>query len=226
MPLFILITFILILVYGPHLWVRFVLWRHSKTISDMPGTGGELAKHLVERFELDGVKVERGSKGNDHYSPDEKIVSLSPEVYDGKSVTAVSVAAHEVGHALQFCRQEPVSKLRVKYLGRAFQIKRLGSFIMMSVPFIGILTKSPAVFLILGLAGVFTMLVSVLMYAAILPEEYDASFNKALPILKEGYLPTQFIPGSKSVLRACALTYVAAALMDVLNLWRWFRFIR
>jgi Zn-dependent membrane protease YugP len=64
------------------------------------------------------------------------------------------------------------------------------------------------------------------MYAAILPEEYDASYNKALPILAQGYLPEEHMVAAKRILKACALTYVAAALADILSLWRWFRMIR
>ena len=223
---FLLAVFFAALIYGPFLWVKFVLWKNSKNIPDMPGTGSELAVHLIERFSLDGVKVQKGNNGENYYSPDDKIVSLSPDVYDGKSVTAVSVAAHEVGHAIQFCKEEPVSKLRVKYLGPAYKIQKLGTYILMSIPVITILAKSPAVFFVLGLVGLATMIVSVLMYVAILPEEYDASFKKALPILEEGYLPREHIPKASSVLKACAMTYVAAALSDVLSLWRWARYLR
>ena len=71
------------------------------------------------------------------------------------------------------------------------------------------------------------MLASVLLYVAVLPEEWDASFNKALPILEKGeYVPAEYLPAIRQVLKACALTYVAAALADVLRLWQWLRFIR
>jgi Zn-dependent membrane protease YugP len=219
-------TLVVLLVYGPSLWVRYVLWRHSAEIEEMPGTGAELAQHLIERFELEDVEVKKGGSGQDYYSPDERIVSLSPEHYDGKSLTAVAVAAHEVGHAIQFCRDEPVSHLRKKYLGRAFQIRRIGTLIIMSAPLLTMLSRSPVFLMLLTLIGVITMLVSVLMYVAILPEEYDASFRKALPILESGYLPAEHIPAARGVLKACAYTYVAAALADVLSLWRWLRFLR
>ena len=218
--------FIALLVYGPFLWVKFVLWRHSKEMAQMPGTGGELARHLVERFELDGVQVVKGQPDKDHYNPAVKIVSLSPRVFDGKSLTAVAVAAHEVGHAIQFVRNEPISQLRAKYLGKAFAIKRFGTGILIVFPVITLIFKMPYIML-LGIAvGVITMLASVLMYVAILPEEYDASFNKALPILKEGYVPQEYYPAVRQVLRAAAFTYVAGALADVLRLWRWLRVVR
>ena len=224
---YVILSFLVILcIYGPSIWVRYVLKKYSKPIDDMPGTGSELAAHLIERFELKDVKVQPAGPGENYYAPREKIVALSPEVYDGKSLTAVSVAAHEVGHAIQFCKEEPISKLREKYLGSAFVFKRIGLYILMAIPFITLFTKNPFILLVGGIIGVLTMLASVLMYVAILPEEYDASFKKALPILKEGYLPDQYIPAASRILKACALTYVAAALSDILNLWRWFRLIR
>lgn len=225
--IYLLITlFIATLIAGPQLWVRFVLWRHSKEIGDMPGSGSELAQHLIERFKLEGVKVIKAEPDQNYYSPAEKIVALSPEIYDGKSVTAVAVAAHEIGHAIQFCKEEPVSKLRDRYLRRALQIKRIGASILVFAPILTFAVKTPAIALWMGAIAVITMLSSALMYVAILPEEYDASFNKALPILKEGYLPEHLIGSARSVLKAAALTYVAAALLDVLRLWRWIRFIR
>ena len=226
MPYILITLAIVALIAGPQLWVRFVLWRHSTEIGDMPGSGAELAEHLIERYKLDGVKVVKAGKDQNYYSPAEKIVALSPDIYHGKSVTAVAVAAHEIGHAIQFCREEPVSRLRDKYLGRAGQIQKIGATILIAAPIVTLLIKSPVIFLVIGIVAVVTMLCSALMYVAILPEEYDASFNKALPILKEGYLPEHLISAATSVLKAAALTYVAGALLDVLRLWRWIRFFR
>jgi Zn-dependent membrane protease YugP len=217
---------VLLLVAGLQLWVRYVLWRHSKNLDAMPGTGAELARHLVERFGLETVEVIEAPQGQNYYSPTQKKVALSPENYAGKSITAVAVAAHEVGHAIQFCRQEPVSRLRQKYMGLAAVIQKLGGYFLMSAPIVMVLFKVPALGGLIGLVAVGTMLISVLMYVAILPEEFDASFNKALPILREGYLPPEYMGAATSVLRACALTYVAGALLDVIRLWRWLRFIR
>ena len=222
----ILFCFVLLIIYGPSLWVRHVLHKHSTPIEGMPGTGAELAIHLVERFKLKEVQVVRGGVGENYYSPEEKIVCLSPDVFDGKSLTAVAVAAHEVGHAIQFNNEEPVTKLRQRYLGKALLVKRVGSIILMSIPIFTLVLKSPVV-MFFGIAvGLITMLSSVFMYAAILPEEYDASYKKALPILAQGYLPETHMPAAREILKACALTYVAAALTDVLSLWRWFRMIR
>lgn len=217
----------ILLVYGPQVWVRYVLRRHSKTIGDLPGTGGELAEHLVQRFALEGVVVAEGKPNEDHYSPDERMVRLSPMVYNGKSLTAVAVAAHEVGHAIQFTRNEPVSQLRQKYFDRAIWLQRLGTSVLVSLPLVTALFRVPHFVLLTAIIGLATMLVSVFMYAAILPEEYDASFGKALPILQEGeYVSADQLPAIRQVLKACAYTYVAAALADVLSLWRWLALLR
>lgn len=217
---------LLLLIYGPGLWVRYVIAKHNKSLEGMPGTGAELAKHLIERFELDGVTVSKTEEGNDHYSPQEKTVALSPRVHDGKSISAIAIATHEVGHAIQYSRQEPVSRLRGRYTGLAVNLQRVGIFILSLSPLLGVLAKAPAIMLLLILAGVGAMLGSVALYAMILPEEYDASFNKALPILEEGYLPPDHMPAARQVLKAAAFTYVAGALANTLSIWRWLAVLR
>lgn len=218
---------LVVLIYAPSVWVRYVLNSHSKTLADLPGTGGELAQHLVARFQLEGVVVAEGKPNEDHYSPDERTVRLSPKVFKGRSLTAVAVAAHEVGHAIQFTRNEPVSHLRKKYFRRAILIQRLGTGLLVCLPLITAVFRVPHIIVLTGLIGVGTMFVSVLMYVAILPEEFDASFGKALPILEEGeYISPAQVPAVRQVLRACAYTYVASALADILSLWRWLALLR
>ena len=226
MPILILVLFLLLLIYGPSLWVRYVIHKHSNPIENMPGTGAELARHLIERFELKGVTVKQCGPGEDHYSPDENVVALSPLVHDGRSVSAVAIATHEVSHAIQYHRQESVSRLRKKYTKVAIHAQRIGIAILSLAPFLGVATRAPAVTVFLIAAGLVAMLGSVALYAMILPEEYDASFGKALPILEEGYLPVDLMPAARGVLKAAALTYVAGALANTLSIWRWLSVIR
>jgi hypothetical protein len=218
---------VLAALFGPNLWVRYVLDKYSKPLDGVPGTGGELAEHLIKRFDLDGVTVEQAQDAGDHYDPQDKAVRLSPRVFAGKSLTAVAIAAHEVGHAIQFVRDEPVSHLRKRYLGKVRLIQQVGMVIVVALPTIAGALQSPRLALLAVAAGVAVMLLSVLMYVAVLPEEFDASFNKALPILDEGdYVPKEYLPIIRRILRAAALTYVAAALLDMLRLWRWIRYWR
>lgn len=223
----IFLLLIITVFYGPQLWVRYVLKKYSAEIPGLDGTGGELATHLLKRFEINEVRVEQSLPGRDHYDPAENTVRLSPDILQGKSLTAVAVAAHEVGHAIQFNRQEPVSRLRERYLGHAYRIQRMGTGILMLSPVIFAVFHVPQALLITALIGVITLLASVAMYAAILPEEWDASFNKALPILVEGnYVDSHQVKAVRSVLKACALTYVAGALADIVSLWRWLLILR
>lgn len=213
---------ILIGIYAPQYWIQWVMNRYAKDLPDIPGTGGQLARHLVDRYQLDDVIVEETTPHSDHYDPINKVVRLSPDNFHGKSLTAIAVAAHEVGHAIQFNRNEPISQLRSKYLPTALLIKKAGIAILMFMPVVTMLVRLPHAALIMTAAGVLAMLVSALMYLIVLPEELDASFNKALPLLTKGeYIKPEQEAAVRKVLKAAAYTYFAAALADILSLWRW-----
>ena len=225
---FAVLTLILLLCsFLPQWWVKRVIRRHSGEIKDLPGTGGELAAHLIKRFNLDGVSVEETKPFTDHYDPAENCVRLGPDNYHGKSVSAIAIAAHEVGHAMQFTRKETVSQLRGKYIPVSIALGKLGVWLLLAFPLVSIVTKSPsAMILMLGLS-VALQLAGAAMYLIVLPEEWDASFNKALPILLEGeYLPEEHMEGAHEVLRAAALTYFAGALASVANIGRWLLVLR
>lgn len=217
---------LVLVIYGPHIWVRYVIHKYNDHVEAMPGTGAELAAHLIERFELHGVTVKEVGPDENYYSPGEKMVGLSPEVYSGKSLSAVAIATHEVGHAIQYTRKEPISQLREKYSFRANLVQNIGIYILASAPLIGAFSRNPAIIVFLLAVGVISMLASVACHALVLPEEFDASFGKALPILSEGYVPEEQLPAIRQVLKACALTYVAGALSDMLSIWRWLAIIR
>lgn len=221
-----IIVFLVLIIFGPSLWVRHIIRKHNGHIADMPGTGGELAQHLIERFELSGVTIKVTTSDQDYYSPEEKIVGLSPEVFHSKSLSAVAIATHEVGHAIQHCRKEKVSKLRERYGYLAHNAQRAGIFVLSLSPVLGGILRAPTLVAISIGAGFLTMFSSVLLHAAILPEEFDASFGKALPILSEGYVPEQHLPAIRKILTACAFTYVASALADMLRVWRWLTLVR
>ncbi|MGO3346148.1 MAG: zinc metallopeptidase [Marinomonas sp.] len=214
----------LLLFCGPSLWVKFILKHYSQTRDYLPGTGGELAKHLIRRFELHAVEVEITKEGHDHFDIQQHKVRLSPSVFTGQSLTAVAVAAHEVGHAIAHERQERMARLRVRYLPKAIFLQRLAAGLLIGWPMLSLLLHLPYTFVIhafvVGLSG----LLAVLVQVAMLPEEWDASFHKALPILAEGgYLAEEDLPKVKRILLACAMTYVSAALLKILFFWRWFK---
>lgn len=214
----------LALVFGPQMWVTATMRRHGVERADFPGTGGELARHLLDEAGLSHVKVERVPAG-DHYAPDDKAVRLSAANFDGRSVTAVAVAAHEVGHALQHAEGYRPLMLRQRLAGWALHINRLGAVLLVATPFLFALTRSP-VLLFGQVAGAFAiMLTTVAIHVLTLPTEFNASFRRALPVL-ERFIPPEDMPAARSVLKAAAFTYVAAALTTLLDITRWLRLLR
>lgn len=218
MPYLIFFGLFLSLTYVPQWWVRHQLRKHSAHMPDLPGTGGELAKHLIERYELKDIGVEASQNQHDnHFSPADRMIRLSPELYDGKSITAVSVAAHEVGHAIQFDRQEEIFQLRSKYLPLASTLQKAGSFALIAAPVFGLLLRSPVGAALPIFFSIAMHLLGALMYLIVLPEEWDASFGKALPILADGYLEEEDLPKAREVLKAAALTYFAGAVANLVS---------
>jgi len=223
----ILAAILALLVYLPSFWVQYVMRRYSRELPDLPGTGGELAEHLIRRFSLDGIRVEQTDPMRDHFDPEAPAVRLSPDNYNGRSLTAVAVATHEVGHAIQFHRNERIFQLRSRYLPTARALGQAGIAVMLALPLLAIVLRSPGMFgMLIGLS-LLLQLAGALTYLIILPEEWDASFNKALPILMEGdYVSPKQLPAVRKVLRAAALTYFASALANILNIGRWFLLLR
>ncbi len=212
---------ILAFIFGPSLWVKLVMKKYSLEKSEMPGTGGELARHLIKRLSLKDVTVETTSLG-DHYDPIEKKVRLSQEHYESKSLTAIAIAAHEVGHAIQDQQGDKRLATRTKMIPVVNKVARLSAIIISLSPVIGIITRHPMPFSFLLLLGLSGFIARMLIHAVTLPIEFDASFSKALPLLREGkYISQSNEKAVSSILRAAALTYVSAALADILNLGRW-----
>ena len=215
------VLIVLAIIFGPSLWVKFVMRRYSTEKPEMPGTGGELAKHLIKRFSLKDVEVETTELG-DHYDPIEKKVRLSREHYESKSLTAVAIAAHEVGHAIQDHQGDRRLATRTKMIPIVNLLARWSVVIISLSPIIGIIMRHPMPFSLLLFLGLSGFIARMMVHAVTLPIEFDASFSKALPILREGdYVSQSNEKAVSHVLRAAALTYVSAALADILNLSRW-----
>lgn len=216
-----LLGLVLLLVFMPTLWVRWVMQRYSADLPDLPGTGGELAQHLIERLGLEGVGVETSDIG-DHYDPENRMVRLSEGNWSGKSLTAVAVAAHEVGHAVQHHQNDARLNARTKLIPIVTVLGQLSVGVLTVVPIIGLLTRHPAPTLLIAGIGLSGLLFRMLLHLVTLPTEWDASFGKALPVLTEGkYISPEQEKVVRRVLGAAALTYFAAALADAFNLFRW-----
>jgi Zn-dependent membrane protease YugP len=220
------LIFIIALAVLPSLWVRAVIARHGADRTDLPGTGGELARHLLDAMGLAGVKVEETALG-DHYDPEAKAVRLLPDRFRGRSLSAAVIAAHEVGHAMQDATGSRLLKSRTRLAKTAIIIERVGSIVMLASPLLAAIMRHPAGMLLELGAGLLILGMGVVLHLTTLPVEFDASFNRALPILETGrYIPERDVPAARSILRAAAFTYVAAALMSLINVARWLRVLR
>ena len=211
---------------APQWWVKHAIKKHGVHRSDIPGTGGELARHLLDRFGMDNVGVELTDKG-DHFDPNDRVVRLTKGNYEGSSISAVAVAAHEVGHAIQDHRGETMLKLRNVLARMAVATDMFASIFFYAAPVLAIFARTPAAFFAMVAIGIGLLAFRVLVHLITLPVEYDASFGKALPILKEGgYIGEHDLPAARTVLKAAAFTYVAGALMSLINLAQWLRILR
>jgi hypothetical protein len=216
----------LALIFGPQIWVRQVLSRHGGERSDFPGTGGELARHLLDEADLREVKVEL-TDGGDHYDPESRAVRLTLPHHDGRSVAAVAVAAHEVGHAVQHARGERAFLARLALVRQLGWIDTLATLVLVSAPILALIIRAPALLLVQLAAGLLLLAIRVIVHLVTLPVEFDASFGKALPALERGgYLGEGDMPAARQVLRAAAFTYVASALASLLDVMRWLRILR
>lgn len=226
MPYLILVLVLVLLVFGPQWWAQYTFRRYAQPLHRIPGNGGELARHLLDRFEMQKVGVEKTEPGNDHYDPQSRTVRLGPDNYDHNSLTAVAVAAHEVGHAIQHQRGEALLSLRTRLVYVATVAQKLGAAALVIMPIAAVLTRAPSAGLLLLVAGIGSMFLATLVHLITLPVELDASFNKALPILRSGYISPEDEPVVRRILRAAAFTYLAGSLASLLNLWRWIALLR
>lgn len=228
MPFLIIIGIVLLIavITGPQLWVKHVIKKHSTARLDLPGTGGELAEHLIEHYELRGVGVEETGAG-DHYDPATRTVRLSAANFHDKSLSAVAIAAHEVGHAIQHVNGERLLAWRQSLATFVMWTDRFALFFFSVAPLLALAARAPAVLLLFGFIGFCLLAARVAVQLITLPVEFDASFKKALPILEQGgYLAREDMPAARAVLKAAAMTYVAAALMSLIDILRFARFGR
>ena len=139
----------------------------------------------------------------------------------GKDVYDLLIG-HEVGHAIQDHQGDKRLATRTKMVPVVDKLARWSVVIISLSPVIGIITRHPVPFSLLLFFGLSGFIARMMIHAVTLPIEFDASFSKALPLLREGnYVSQSNEKAVSSILRAAALTYVSAALADILNLGRW-----
>lgn len=220
------IALLLAVVVLPGVWVQRVMKKYSQPADRYSGTGGELARHLLDHAGLDAVAVEGTDKG-DHYDPEARAVRLSPDNLDGRSLTAVTVAAHEVGHAIQHADGYQPLLVRTRMVKSIQKFQKLGMVLIALMPVALIALKIPSAGITLLLVGLAALASGIVVHLVTLPTELDASFRRAMPVLvKGGYLKREDHGAARRILTAAAFTYVAASMMGLVNFWWWLRILR
>lgn len=212
-PTFILVLPALLFAMYAQFKVNSTFNRYLRERSHGGLTGGQVARRILDDNGLQNVNVERtGGRLSDHYDPRDRIVRLSPDIYNGTSVAAVGVAAHEVGHAVQHAKNYGPLGLRTSL----FPVANLGSQMSFPLFLIGFLFN----FDTLMLVGIWFFIAALVFQLVTLPVELNAS-RRAIGFLSTGgYLNQAEVPKAKSVLNAAALTYVAATAMAATQLIR------
>ena len=185
----IIIVVAFILLFLPQIWAKRTMAKYNYKRSDIPGTGGQFASHLITKLKINQCQVIRDDSGlGDHYNPRSKTVSLSGKYYDNKSLTALVVASHEVGHAYQHHIGYKPLEIRTQLVTLASLAEKIASLVLIASPVITFLTKMPIIGAIVFISAFCIMALPVLIHLITLPTEFDASFKRALPVLASGYL--------------------------------------
>lgn len=176
-------------------------------------TGADVAREILRRSGIDDVSVQiQGGRLSDHYDPRRKVLRLSSDVYNGRSLAAIGVAAHECGHAIQ----HDVGYIPLALRNTIVPIAGFGSQMAFPLFFIGLLFSAESLMML----GILLFSAAVLFQVVTLPVEYNAS-NRAVAILEgHGFIEKSELGPVKAVLGAAALTYVAVTIMAVMQLLR------
>lgn len=226
MVLLLLGVVVIALVFIPGFWVKHIMSKYSQPADRYQGTGADLARYILDELNMEGVKVESSDQG-DHYDPEAKAVRLSPDNYGSCSLTAITIAAHEVGHAIQDHENYPPLRWRHRLVSWAGPAQKLAAGIMIASPFISIVTRVPIAGVATFFAGFLFLGLMPLLHLVTLPVELDASFGRAMPLLtKGGFLKKGDEAHAHKLLTAAAFTYVAVSLMSLLNVARWIAILR
>lgn len=187
--------------------------KFSKVYSRRGITAAEVARSILDRNGLQNVAIGRvGGKLTDHYNPKTNVVNLSDATYASTSVAAIGVAAHEVGHAIQHARGYVPIRIR----NAIVPVVNVASQAAIPLFVIGLIFQSGLMMDI----GIWFFTAAVAFQLITLPVEFNAS-GRAIAILEGNYiLEDEEVRGAKKVLRAAAMTYVAAAAMAVAQLLR------
>ena len=208
MSYLLLILVTLAIGFGAQAYVHRQLNKYSHVPNSSNLTGRDVALGMLQYYGIQGVEVRMGREGEDFFNPKDNSITLGPDSYNGRSITATATACHEVGHACQFAQDYKPMKVRSALVPAVNLASNAWIFILLA----GIILN------VVGLVDLAIILyaVAVLFQIVTLPVEFDAS-KRAMTYMSSTGIPGGEQAGAWSVLRACVFTYVAAALVSILQ---------
>lgn len=192
---------------------------HYSRIGTRSGfTGAQVARAILQANGIHDVQVESvAGQLTDHYDPANKVLRLSEPVYGERSITAVGIAAHEVGHAIQHAQGYVPLKFRSVWVPVANFGTNIGIYVIIAAAVMGGVSGSP----LLTWLGLGLFATSTVFTLVTLPVEFDASRRAMVTLEQGGVLAADELPGARSVLNAAALTYVAGFVSSLMMLLYW-----
>lgn len=205
-----------IITFAPIVWVNYVFKKNDKILPNMPFDAYEFGEQLIKELKLSNVRIEKTLIG-DHYDLDEKKVKVHEDRFKRKSLTSISVICHEIGHAIQHSEDYSPLITRTKLVKNTQWINKISMYLIyVGFPVIfatGLLSLIKVCVLLILLSA----LIGVIVHLITLEVEFDASFNKAYPIIKQK-IPEVYHDSCRSVLRAAAFTYVVGVFKNLISL--------
>jgi hypothetical protein len=208
--------FFLIFFLLPKFWLSYSMKKGDKELINMPFNAEEFGKLILKENDLTGVKIEE-TQAVDHYDLNDRTVRVKEGRLEKKSLTSLTIVCHEIGHAIQHNEEYEPLVQRTNLVEKTQWISRLGGVILYSALPLILATGSFGFIKLSLLLVICSVLVGVLIHLITLNVEIDASFNRAMPILKEK-IPEEYHAQCNNVLKAAAFTYVIGALTSFLSL--------
>ena len=210
------LIFLFILFVAPIIWYNYIFKKNDKVLINMPFTGFEFGRELLQEHNLNDVQIE-GTKLGDHYDLINKKVMVLEDRLGKKSLTSITIICHEIAHAIQHKENYKPLKRRNVIIRNTSWITQLGSGILLiGFPIIFATGSYGFIKICLAIAP-FSLLISALIHIITLDVEIDASFNKAYPIIKQK-VPAEYHEACRSILLAAALTYVIGVFRSFFSL--------
>lgn len=200
----------------PVVWINYVFKKNDEILPNMPFNGIEFGNQLIRELKLKDVCLEKTLIG-DHYDLDQRKVKVGEDRLRKKSLTSISIICHEIGHAIQHAENYTPLITRTKLVKNTLWINKIAfAVIYVGLPIIFATGYIPLIKVCILLI-LLSLFIGVVIHLVTLEVELDASFNKAMPIIKKK-IPEVYHDSCRSILRAAAFTYVVGVFKNLISL--------